>query len=77
MSKTFEEISKEAIHLSKNQRLALARFLLDLEDTPENPKVEQVWESEILKRAQAVEEASVKGVKYGDVLGKVDSALSR
>lgn len=40
------------MYLPRNQRLALARFLLDSDDPSEDQETEALWHSEILKRAQ-------------------------
>ncbi|MCD8483637.1 MAG: addiction module protein [Verrucomicrobia bacterium] len=77
MSKTFEEISRYSLQLPRNQRLALARFLLDLDNPSDDPEVEDLWHSEILKRARAVELGTTQGLAYGEVLGKVDAAINR
>jgi len=77
MSKTFEEISRDAVYLPRKQRLALARFLLDLDDPSEDQETEALWHAEILKRAQAVEEGTAQGLSYAEALQKVDAALEK
>ncbi|MBI4028351.1 MAG: addiction module protein [Verrucomicrobia bacterium] len=77
MSKTLEKVTREAIDLSSHQRLALARFLIELEDTSEDPDVQIAWEIEIRDRVRAVEEGRVKGIPYDQVLARVDRRLAR
>jgi putative addiction module component (TIGR02574 family) len=69
MSAAFEEITKEALKLSRQQRLALAGFLLEI-DTPSsnNPEVEAAWEQEILARIQAIDDGTASGVSYEEVM---------
>jgi hypothetical protein len=77
MSVTFEEISRYSVQLPRSKRLALARFLLELDDPAEDKDAPDLWHSEILKRAQAVEEEKTEGIAYGHVLEKVDAILNR
>ena len=77
MSATFEEISRYSAQLPRSKRLALARFLLELDDPAEDKEASDLWHSEILKRAQAVEEEKTEGIAYGDVLKRVDTILNR
>ncbi len=77
MSATFEEISRDSVQLPRSKRLALARFLLELDDPTEDKEASNFWHSEILKRAQAVEEGKTEGIAYEQVLEKVDTILQR
>ena len=65
------------MQLPRSKRLALARFLLELDDPAEDKEASDLWHSEILKRAQAVEEEKTEGIAYGHVLEKVDAILNR
>jgi hypothetical protein len=89
MSKALEEITKEAIQLSRQQRLALARFLLELDergpqpgspagvfDYSEDLEVESAWEQEILARIQAVDDGTAIGISYEDVMREVQKCLA-
>ncbi len=77
MSATFEQISRDSVQLPRNKRLALVRFLLELDDPSDDTEAEVLWHSEILERVQAVEEGAAQGIAYGEVLGKIDAALKR
>jgi hypothetical protein len=77
MGRTLEEISRDAVGLPRSQRLALARFFLQLDDPSEDPVVEALWHSEILRRAHAVEKGTAQAVPYEDVMKRVDAALRR
>lgn len=65
------------MQLPRSKRLALARFLLELDDQTEDKEAAELWHSEILMRAQAVEEGKTEGVTYGKVLERVDGILKR
>lgn len=77
MGATFEEISRDSVQLPRSKRLALARFLLELDDPTEDKEASNLWHSEILKRAEAVEKGKTDGIAYGQVLERVDTILQR
>jgi len=60
MPKTLEAITLEVLELPHNQRLALARIILDLDAGPTDPDVEALWDEEIRARLVAVREGRVK-----------------
>ncbi len=76
MPKALEEIAKEAILLPRQQRLALAGLLLELDDAGSDPKVDEVWEQEILARIQAVDDGTAKGIPYEDVMREARERLA-
>ncbi|WPJ94224.1 hypothetical protein SH580_12345 [Coraliomargarita algicola] len=45
MSATFEEISRDSVQLPRSKRLALARFLLELDDPAEDMEASDLWHS--------------------------------
>jgi hypothetical protein len=76
MSKALEEITKEAIQLPKQQRLALAGFLLALDDRGDNSEAEEAWEQEILARIQAVDDGTAIGISYEEVMREAQDRLA-
>ena len=62
-----EELTREAIGLPKEQRLALARALLDLEPVGSVAEVERSWDEEIRARIKAIDEGRVTGIAYDDL----------
>jgi putative addiction module component (TIGR02574 family) len=68
-----EELTREAIRLPKDQRLALARALLDLEPAGNVAEVEQSWDEEIRARIKAVDEGQVTGIAYEDLRREMNS----
>ena len=77
MSAALEEITKEALKLSRQQRLVLVGFLLEI-DTPSSndPEVEAVWEREILARIQAIDDGTASGVSYEEVMRAAQDRLA-
>ena len=76
MSTALEKVSREAVQLPRHQRLALARFLIDLDDPSSEDDVEQAWEAEIGERVRAVEEGRTEGIPYDQVLARIDKTLA-
>ena len=76
MSATLEDITRDALRLSRQQRLALAGFLLEVDEAAD-PDTDEAWEREILARIQAIDEGKVVGVSYEEVMRAVNERLSR
>ncbi|MDI1249603.1 MAG: addiction module protein [Lacunisphaera sp.] len=68
-----EALTQEATKLPKEQRLALARVLLDLESTSNLAETEQSWDDEIRARIKAVDEGRVPGIAYDELQKEMDS----
>ena len=76
MSKPLEEITREAIQLPRQQRLALASFLLELDDFGGDSEVESAWEQEILARIQAVDDGTASSIAFDDVMREAQKRLA-
>ena len=76
MTKALEEVSRDALQLPRQQRLALARFLIDLEESSAEEGVEAAWVAEISERVRAVDEGRAEGIPYSDVLAHIDQRLA-
>ena len=72
--KAISELAKDALELPSDQRLRLARILLDLsEDNPEcAAEVESAWEEEICRRMKAVEEGTAQARPLEEVFAELD-----
>jgi putative addiction module component (TIGR02574 family) len=72
--KAISELAKDALRLPSDQRLRLARILLDLsEDNPESAaEVESAWEEEICRRMKAVEEGTAQARPLEEVFAELD-----
>jgi hypothetical protein len=75
MAARMKEITKEAIGLPKQQRLALAKLLLDLDQPGNASEVEGVWDEEIRARVKAVDEGGAIGVSYEDLRKEMTAKL--
>ena len=67
MATALEEITREALKLSRQERMALAsRLLIDDEDG-NSAEIEAAWEEEILARIQAIDDGTAVGISYEEV----------
>jgi hypothetical protein len=76
MTATLESITRQVMQLSARQRLALAGFLLEMDDSAEHPETDEAWEREIQSRIRAVDGGTVSGIPYRDVMREADRRLS-
>ena len=77
MSATLEDITRDALKLSRQQRLALAGFLLEVDEAASDPEIDEAWEREILARIRAIDEGKVAGVSYEEVMRAANDRLTR
>ena len=62
-----EALTQEAAKLPMEQRLALARSLLDLEPVGNIAETDQSWDEEIQARIKAVDDGRITGIAYDDL----------
>lgn len=75
MSRSLAELAREAIELPQQQRLTLARILLDTSDASSAeplPEVEAAWENEIAQRISAIDAGQAKGKPWDAVLADIN-----
>ncbi len=68
-----EALTQEVAKLPEEQRLALARSLLDLEPSGNIAEADQSWDEEIRARINAVDEGRVTGIAYEDIRREMNS----
>ena len=69
MSATLEDITEQALRLSRAEKLALANRLLSDEDQgADSIEIEAIWEKEILARIEAIDNGTAVGVPYDEVV---------
>ena len=71
-----EDITREALKLSRRQRLALVGFLLQMDDLSSDGDVDAAWEREILARIQAIDDGTASGVSYEEVMRAAQDRLA-
>ena len=76
MTLSLEEITRTALQLPAKQRLALAGFLLEAQDSSSDPEVDAAWEQEIQDRIKAVDSGAVTGISYQDVMLEAEKRLA-
>jgi putative addiction module component len=75
MSKAFDEIAKEAIELSREQRNNLVSLLLQLNEDSPDEGVNAAWEREIMERIRAVDDGELEGISFEDVMRDAEGRL--
>jgi putative addiction module component (TIGR02574 family) len=74
MPRALPDITRDVIQLPRDQRLELARILLDLDDS-DNPgivaEVETSWDQEIRERIKAYDEGRVQSIPYEEIKRKM------
>jgi putative addiction module component (TIGR02574 family) len=75
MNTALEAITKQAIDLPRHQRLALARFLIEMDNPAADEDVQEAWDAEISERVRAVQDGRTEGIPYDQVLARVDQRL--
>jgi putative addiction module component (TIGR02574 family) len=76
MPKALEEVTKEAMNLPPQQRLALAGFLLENLEAASDPEAEAAWDSEIRDRIREIDEGRVAGIGYAEVMQEAERRLA-
>jgi putative addiction module component (TIGR02574 family) len=73
--KMLSEVAKAALDLPSNQRLTLARILLDLSEPDQDfsPDTEAAWEQEIERRMDAVRKGMAQSKSFEQVFAQLDS----
>lgn len=76
MSATLEDITEQALRLSRAEKLALANRLLSDEDQgADSIEIEAIWEKEILARIEAIDNGTAVGVPYDEVVRAVATVV--
>ena len=67
MSRSFAEITDEALRLPEQEQLRLARTLLEQSEAIGDVEAEAAWEDEIERRIKLVDSGLAKGRPFADV----------
>jgi hypothetical protein len=67
MASTIEKITQDLAELSRHERQALMRVLLDLDQPPQGDEIECAWDLEIRARVKAVEQGLVSGIPHDEI----------
>ena len=76
MANSLDEIVREALQLPRQQRLALAGFLLALEEGTGDLDVDAAWEDEIRARIQAIDDGTAVEIPYEEVMREAQKRLA-
>ncbi|MBM3884166.1 MAG: addiction module protein [Verrucomicrobia bacterium] len=72
--KAISELAKDALELPSNQRITLARILLDLSEPDQefSPEADSAWEEEICRRLKLVEAGTARTRSLEAVFADLD-----
>ncbi len=71
MPAALESVTREALVLPPEQRLALARQLLESVDLEPEPGAEAAWEAEITRRLARYKSGEAKPIPAGEVFARL------
>ena len=71
MPATLDAVAQDALVLPPDQRLALARQLLDSVDLEPEPGAEAAWEAEIVRRIARFKAGESKPIPAGEVFARL------
>ena len=71
MTATLDSLFKEGLSLPPDQRMSLARQLLDSVDPEPEPGVEAAWEAEIASRLERYRSGAVQSVPAAEVFARL------
>jgi putative addiction module component (TIGR02574 family) len=77
VSKSFAEITEDALRLPAQEQLRLARTLLEKTEASGDLGAEAAWEEELERRIRTVDAGLAKGRPFADVLRDIDQRLRR
>ncbi len=77
MPKALDEITHDAIELTRHERLTLARILLDLDAPAMDEDVDTKWDAEIRARLAAYDEGRVQAEPYDEVRARMQRRFGR
>ncbi len=75
MPPALEQVTKDAMDLPPQQKLALAEFLIESAETDADPEAEAAWDSELRDRIRAIDAGRVTGVSYEAVMRAAEQRL--
>lgn len=71
MSATLDTVAHEALILPPEQRLTLARQLLESVDLEPEPGAEAAWEAEIVRRIALLRSGESQAIPAGEVFARL------
>jgi hypothetical protein len=77
MSRGLIEITQEALTLPQADQLKLARALLERSEARGEPGIEQIWEDEIERRIQLIDDGLAKGRLFSEVIQSINRPIGR
>jgi hypothetical protein len=77
VSSKLAEITQEALALSRQEQLRLARTLLEWSEVTGDSNVDAAWEDEIERRIRSIDAGIAKSRPFAEVVAEIDQQLGR
>lgn len=77
MPATLEQLTREAVALSQDQRLTLAYRILSTLEPPPSAAIEEAWEREIAERIKRFKEGASETIPAEEVFAELDTFLQK
>ena len=75
MAASFEQLASDTVNLPRQQRLALAKLLLDVDRQIDAVDAETQWDEEIRNRIKAIDDGTAVGVPYDKIKQDMNARL--
>ena len=76
MSRTVEELFREASELQESERAELAGLLLESIEGEPDPGVEAAWAEEVERRVRQIDSGEVKTIPWEEVRARLHARLN-
>lgn len=73
---TIAELENQVLELSEQERLALVNRVLERSDASDNPEVQTLWDKEILRRIELLDNGLAERIPASEVFSKLDARLA-
>jgi hypothetical protein len=77
MSTALDELTEQALKLSRQERLSLANRLLTDDEARDSSEIEAAWEEEILARIQTIDDGTAIGIPYKEVISAAQNRRAK
>jgi putative addiction module component (TIGR02574 family) len=71
------EITQDALRLPHDEKLRLARTLLESSEANGQPEVDGAWEEEIERRIKRIDAGLAKSRPFAEIVAEIDRQLGR
>ena len=77
MQATLENLEQKALQLPEDQRITLAHRMLQSTSPPQNPAIDALWDAEILRRIERLDQGKTELHDSSKVFADLDNHLQK